>query len=342
MHALEANIGTVLRKRRQQIEAEARSIGWCVRLPSRVGKPVSQEEMAEVLGVSRQWYVQLEAGIARPSVGLLSRLAEAFELNGSERSELFRIAIPELCNVSDNPQSQIHLLDALASRERSQLRLPIGSLLEIEETARRLERLRQRYLLHDDVSAAPLRRRVIRSWNRSRAAKVDPALSVAPVGSRREAEIGELKECNELLLRVAAPIVEQLVRELGDCGYAIILADRNGTVLQVHGDPAIRRRLEKLELRLGGRWNEDSAGTNAIGTALADERAIQLLAGEHYCEGWTGLHCTGAPIRDPDGGEIVGVLDLTGDYRLIRGYLLALTAQSALDIEDELQADTTS
>ena len=49
------------------------------------------------------------------------------------------------------------------------------------------------------------------------------------------------------------------------------------------------RLLERLEFVAGADWSEDAAGTNAIGTALTDGRPLQLMAAEHFCEGWQHL-----------------------------------------------------
>lgn len=47
-------------------------------MPERVGKNVTQEEMAEVLGVSREWYARLESG-------KLSRVSREFAISASDR-----------------------------------------------------------------------------------------------------------------------------------------------------------------------------------------------------------------------------------------------------------------
>ena len=38
-----------------------------------------------------------------------------------------------------------------------------------------------------------------------------------------------------------------------------------------------------------GDWSEAAAGTNALGTAIADGHVVQLLGAEHYCSGWQDL-----------------------------------------------------
>ena len=87
---------------------ESRFLGESQRLPIRVGKRVTQEEIAEHLGVSRGWYARFEAGApAGFSISLLNRLADLLRLSGPERAELMRLAKPALAPVvspnSTNP-----------------------------------------------------------------------------------------------------------------------------------------------------------------------------------------------------------------------------------------------
>jgi transcriptional regulator with XRE-family HTH domain len=51
-----------IKSRRQAIPPEAESIGEYQRRPQRIGRPVTQEELAEALGISREWYCNLENG----------------------------------------------------------------------------------------------------------------------------------------------------------------------------------------------------------------------------------------------------------------------------------------
>jgi transcriptional regulator with XRE-family HTH domain len=57
-HELLAN----LKRRRHSIEPESLVIGEYRREPWRVGRPVTQEEIADVLKISREWYCALENG----------------------------------------------------------------------------------------------------------------------------------------------------------------------------------------------------------------------------------------------------------------------------------------
>ena len=93
----QAEFGAFLRMLRRRIPAEAPALGSVERPPNRRGRRVSQEEVAEVVGVSRTWYRRLEseAGV-RASTRLLERLADAFAFTAEERAALFVLALPEL------------------------------------------------------------------------------------------------------------------------------------------------------------------------------------------------------------------------------------------------------
>jgi transcriptional regulator with XRE-family HTH domain len=89
--------GAYLRLLRGRIAPEATRIGYWQRLPVLRGRPVTQAEIAEVVGVSRNWYRRLERGeCVRASVKLLDRLARAFGLTPVERTKFFVLAIPEM------------------------------------------------------------------------------------------------------------------------------------------------------------------------------------------------------------------------------------------------------
>jgi DNA-binding XRE family transcriptional regulator len=93
----EAEFGAYLRALRCRIPPETETLGAWKRLPVRRGRRVTQEEAAEAVGVSRNWYRRLESGEAiRASARLLDRLAKTFVQTPEERMQLFLLAIPEI------------------------------------------------------------------------------------------------------------------------------------------------------------------------------------------------------------------------------------------------------
>jgi DNA-binding XRE family transcriptional regulator len=92
-----ADFAIFLKTLRRRIPPEAASLGPWKRLPVRCGRRVTQEEVAEAVGVSRNWYRRLESDeTVRASPKLLDRLASAFAITAGERTRLFVLGIPEM------------------------------------------------------------------------------------------------------------------------------------------------------------------------------------------------------------------------------------------------------
>jgi transcriptional regulator with XRE-family HTH domain len=96
-----SDLALLLKSFRQRIETDACDLGPHARHPSRLGKRVTQEELAEAVGITREWYAKLESGLAttRASTGLLDRMANALMLTPAERATLFHVAVSELRQV---------------------------------------------------------------------------------------------------------------------------------------------------------------------------------------------------------------------------------------------------
>ena len=94
---LNPQLGPSLRMWRLRLGKDATTLGPYRRLPCRVGRLVTQEELAEAVGVSRTWYKMLECSVGvRTSLRLLVNIGDALMLSPSERARLFRVAFPEL------------------------------------------------------------------------------------------------------------------------------------------------------------------------------------------------------------------------------------------------------
>jgi len=212
--------------------------------------------------------------------------------------------------------------------------LSIASSTEIEQTARQLKAAREEFLITGIPAQRSTRPMILESWQRCSAMQVSPLLRNAPLAITHEDQLRCLLEGSQLLLRAAHQVMKHLSDFLD--GYVIVLSDANGCLLKVIGDTRTRRRLARIDFVPGGDWSEAAAGTNALGTAITDGHVVQLLGAEHYCEGWQDLTCTAAPIRHPLSGEILGTLDVTGNYHLIRPFLSSFIAAAALQVQQEI------
>ena len=177
--------------------------------------------------------------------------------------------------------------------------------------------------------------RITRSWIRClNDYQLDP-------GSCAEPEVVapvELQERQERLADVQAVAkieMANLYQQLAGSGYAIMLTDREGVLLNYFGDPAFTHAASKTGLMQGAVWSERVQGTNGMGTCLVERRPITVHQDEHYLSRNIGLSCAAAPIFD-HGGELVGVLDASGESRLAQQHTLALVSMSVQMIENRV------
>jgi transcriptional regulator with PAS, ATPase and Fis domain len=87
---------------------------------------------------------------------------------------------------------------------------------------------------------------------------------------------------------------------------------------------------------MGADWSEQKVGNNAVGTALFLKRAVQLVGPEHYRKAVHKGYCSAAPIMGP-GGEVLGVLDVTGFGYKSHPHSLGMVVACVGAIEREMQ-----
>ena len=136
------------------------------------------------------------------------------------------------------------------------------------------------------------------------------------------------RDRNQRLSTHAAPVMEMLFEQIVDTESMIVLTDANGTILHSVGDDEFLQRAGKVALSPGVNWAEHSKGTNAIGTALFEESPTVVHGGEHFIHANSFLTCSAAPIFDPR-GNVLGVLDVTGDHRSYHTHTMGLMKMSA-------------
>src|ERR671918_1647533 len=184
-----------------------------------------------------------------------------------------------------------------------------------------------------------LRAPVVDSWRRSRDAGVAPAGRwwSAPVAAERDEAIArwELHP-----LRDAAPLIRACLAGIADeSEHLLVVSDAAGVLLQLEGNARLRSlAADSMNFTEGALWSEDGSGTNAIGTALAADHAVQIFAGEHFVEVVQAWTCSAAPVHDPDTGELLGVIDLTGLSKDVNPHSLALAMTTARAVEGHLRS----
>ncbi len=143
---------------------------------------------------------------------------------------------------------------------------------------------------------------------------------------------------NEYLLNIAAPFMDILYEAVANSGFFILLTDNEGCILRSKGDPDTIVLSEKLNMIVGAFMDEKSIGTNAMGTALYENKPMQVTAKEHYIHAYHRWTCSAAPIHNSR-GETIGTLNLTGASELLHPHTLGLVVAAVRAIENQLKAE---
>ncbi|HET8869840.1 MAG TPA: GAF domain-containing protein, partial [Aquabacterium sp.] len=202
-------------------------------------------------------------------------------------------------------------------------------------SATELQEARRWMLEHGQIPAGMVDESLSRSWERSRHAGLSPIdlLSDQPLCS--DADLRLAQERQREFLAHARPVMEFVFDQMRGSGNLVVLADARGLLLHSLGDTDFVSRADRVALRPGALWHEADRGTNAIGTALADQRPVVIHGAEHYLERNAFLTCAAAPVRS-SAGHLQGVLDISGDHRAHHPHTFALVRSAARMIEDRL------
>jgi len=142
-----------------------------------------------------------------------------------------------------------------------------------------------------------------------------------------EQEFHRAREQSERLVAEAADEIDRLFLAVGRAGCCLLLTNREGIALERRGTAGDDRDFHRLGLWTGSVWTEASIGTNGIGTALADERAVSIIRDQHFFSSNINLSCTTAPIRDHR-GQLAGALDVSTCREDVNDMTLAILSQT--------------
>lgn len=198
-------------------------------------------------------------------------------------------------------------------------------------------RLEQAWLRHAERGDAPgVRRDVIRSWERS-SASVPRDRTQAPMQAEDRAHEQWLASP---LRGPVTSLQDDLVRLAGDGDFVVAVTGPDGTILWTHGSRWMRSRAEEVHFVPGGRWDEASMGTNALGLSLAINQPSEVFSAEHFSAAVHEWVCYSAPIVDPSSGRPLGVVDLSTTWDRANPLALATATLIARTLEGRLPVGT--
>ncbi|MFE5482490.1 GAF domain-containing protein [Streptomyces sp. NPDC056527] len=208
------------------------------------------------------------------------------------------------------------------------------STMDAAQATRLLHRVREETLAGRVPPIAP-RPVIDASWQRMFRLGLDPDQTTSSVLLQRD----ELEE------RRRSTVLGEVMRTLstGLAGIAdasmqiMVVTDEQGRVLWREGNSSVLRQANGICLEEGAAWTEHTTGTNAVGTALAMRRAVQVHSAEHYVQTLHNWTCAAAPVHDPRDQRLLGIVDVSGPASSFHPATLALVGSVAQLAEAEMR-----
>ena len=161
------------------------------------------------------------------------------------------------------------------------------------------------------------------AWHRAKLSGLDPGMDV------RETAISDVEKRSSLSI-AAGPVLDEMVDELADTRFSILLADRTSRII----DRRVNNRasgvaLDRVLAVPGFQYLEELSGTNSLATTFELRRPISVTGEEHFLEALRCFCCYGAPIIHPVTHRLEGVIDISGPVAdattLLGPYLMRAT-----------------
>ncbi|MEP7452276.1 GAF domain-containing protein [Phyllobacterium sp. SB3] len=179
---------------------------------------------------------------------------------------------------------------------------------------------------------------LVASWGRSmRLYGLKPDEGTPP-DILTEQELREAREHLGSLIETAETTLDRLYSAVGGAGCCVLLADKNGVPVDRRGYEGDDATFCKAGLWTGAVWSEESEGTNGIGTALAEQRALTIHRDQHFRSRNTALSCTVAPIFDHR-GRLMAAIDVSSARSDLTEGFVKLIAMAVVDAARRVEAE---
>ncbi|MGP4087059.1 sigma-54-dependent Fis family transcriptional regulator [Streptomyces sp. KR55] len=173
-------------------------------------------------------------------------------------------------------------------------------MADAKDFTRLSHRAREDFLTGRDP-VGRVRAEVLASWRRSVLIGAPPNAAALPYTDG--------VDLDGALYSAARPVLTRLANRLHGTRAAVLLADRDGRVLQRYVDDGrVRAMMDTTNSAPGFCLREEFCGTNGLGTVLEEGRSFSVIGAEHFAEQFMCYACFGAPVRHPVTGRMQGVL----------------------------------
>ncbi|MGN8023803.1 GAF domain-containing protein [Phyllobacterium sp. 22229] len=188
------------------------------------------------------------------------------------------------------------------------------------------------------LGSAAAQSALVASWGRSmRLYGLNPEEGTPP-DFLSERELTDARERLGSLITTAQATLDRLYSAVGGAGCCVLLADKDGVPVDRRGSVSDDATFCKIGLWTGAVWSEEREGTNGIGTALAEQRALTIHRDQHFRSRNTALSCTVAPIFDHC-GRLMAAIDVSSARHDLTEDFVKLIAMAVVDAARRVEAE---
>ena len=177
------------------------------------------------------------------------------------------------------------------------------------------------------------------SWRRSMTLYGLDPVEHGRVETVTEQQLREARQAMEPMTRAAEGVLDRLFLAVGGVGCCVLLTNAEGVPVERRGAAADDDTFHRWGLWPGAVWSEAVEGTNGIGTALAEHRAVTIHREQHFHARNTGLSCITHPIHDHM-GRLAGALDVSSCRADATEAILGLISAAVADAARAIEAQT--
>jgi len=188
----------------------------------------------------------------------------------------------------------------------------------------------------DPVDPAIIHPYLINSWERSRDYGISSEGGDYPRVSSAEL-VNRINE-NRKMLQIAVPYMKKITGFINDPESIILITDKSGIVLELFSSEKMKN-IESAP-KLGSLLLEKHIGTNGVGTAIAENRTLDIWTAEHFRLDLHSWYSSADTIHDKD-GNIIGCLCLMCNWDLLNTHTLGMIGGVSGAIERQFQIEET-
>ena len=206
------------------------------------------------------------------------------------------------------------------------------SYLQSEERQKAIVEQKRIFLSGGTVDTGIVSSTILRSWERSMAAHVDPGVRERPRVS--EGELKAILEENADLMNCAKTILDQMFSSIQEAVSALSLVSAEGVTLYISN--RVSHKMYYPDALVGSINTEEARGTNGIGTCLAERRPLEIIGAEHFRFSGECWSCSAAPILTNE-GKLIGVLNVTQPRKQYHAHTHGMVKAAVCAITEQLR-----